>query len=456
MKKTILSIVISGLLLCTASLSIAEQGFVLKSPQTHFVASSSNEKNLGYQERAKWTFMVYLNGDNDLEYVATQSQGKIKWMEGVGSSDYLNIVYQFDALDLFEGTRRFYVNSNHTSELIENMDEQNMGDPETLIDFVSWASSNYPAEKYCLVFLGHGCGWQNGFCYDETSGKDYLSMSELKYAMNQINNHLGEKIDIVLFDSCLMAMTEVYYQLRDTVDICIGSEALLYDRGCNYDLFLNELKNNPQADATTFARYIVNESASYYSGCYMPVTISAISEEDLTTTVTSKLDAFAILLIDHFSTYKQEIKAAITSTTSYNGGNNYQTHYKDLYNFTQEILKIIPDATIQQSAIELISALEGCIIEEQHYSYAGSHGISIYIPTFSLRYPYNADYETLEISIDTHWDEFAKKSSMLFTNLVSSSSSMLSGSSWQSSPTQIIENVIASYNIKTVSHLLQN
>lgn len=402
MKKMVVFLIVIILTLSVTSIGMSEIDPVheLETGNKIFVRSSDEEKTC-YQDLAKWTFMVYLNGDNNLQSWAKHpSKGKITWMESVGSSESLNIIYQFDAYDMFDGTHRYYVNSG--SELIEELEEQNMGDPDTLVNFVDWGCSTYPAEKYCLVIWSHGTGWRDPFCYDETDD-DYLTMHELKNAMNEIKTHLNKNIDIILFDSCLMSMIEVYYQLRSTVGICVGSEAMLPEPGCNYQMILDELKRNPEIDAAIFARHIVNESASYYSSCYMSVTMAALGEEDLTTNVLNRLDELATLLYEKFSKYKNEIKEAIANTIL------YKLHYRDLYNFTQEIYKRIPDEAIKQSASDLMAELEKCTIEEKHFRYKGSHGISIYLPTFSLKDPYDLAYEDLDLSVQTNWDEFINK-----------------------------------------------
>jgi len=425
MKKITVSILAIGLVLSTATLCMGEiEQYRDIEPDDELTIASFNEKVICNQDQAKWTFMVYLSGDNNLQNIPLHpSKGKIGWMEAVGSNENLNIVYQFDSYDYFEGTHRYYVNNG--SELIESLEEQNTGDPEVLISFVDWSCNNYPADKYCLVLWGHGVGWRNGFCYDETNDMDYLSMDELKYAMNEIKGNLGKNIDIILFDSCQMGMLEVYYQIRNTVDVCIGSEALLHEYGCNYHMILNKLKTDPDADAITFADYIVDESASYYSNCYMHVTMAAFHEETLAANVVSKLDTFAVLLEGKFSTYRKEIKEAIDNTVSYNGEGGYITHYKDLYNFTQEINKRISDGAIQQAALDLMSEIDSSIIREEHYGWGGSHGVSIYLPTFSLRYPYDPSYEDLDLSVQTHWDEFINKCKQLVLN----NNEILSGSS---------------------------
>ena len=65
----------------------------------------------------------------------------------------------------WETTRRYYITydqtypSTITSTPVEDLGELNMGDPQTLYDFIYWSMTNYPADKYFLILWDHGSGW---------------------------------------------------------------------------------------------------------------------------------------------------------------------------------------------------------------------------------------------------------------------------------------------------------
>lgn len=119
--------------------------------------------------QAKWTFMVYLDADNDLEPYGIIDFNE---METVGSTADINIIVQMDRVPGYDnsngnwtGTKRFRVtkdaNTNTiSSAVIQDLGELNMGDPATLTSFIQWASTNYPADNYALILWDHGGGWQ--------------------------------------------------------------------------------------------------------------------------------------------------------------------------------------------------------------------------------------------------------------------------------------------------------
>jgi clostripain len=160
----------------------------------------------------EWTVMVYLDADNNLESAGIDD---INEMETVGSTSDVNIVVQIDRIpysvldsnnegyadDISNGdwtnTRRYFITQDYdpstiNSQLISNLGEQNMGNPQTLISFAKWAVSNYPAKKYLLVIWNHGGGFRStgltkDIAWDDTSGGDKITMSELEYALSSIS-----------------------------------------------------------------------------------------------------------------------------------------------------------------------------------------------------------------------------------------------------------------------------
>ena len=132
-----------------------------------------------------WTFMVYLDGDCDLEEAGVWD---VNEMERVGSTDAVSIVVQFDRGPEVNGAgdwstaRRFLIAPDRdqqsiTSPLLADMGEVDMASPQALHGFVSWAASEFPADHYALVLWNHGAGWRSrapggsrGIHFDDTSG----------------------------------------------------------------------------------------------------------------------------------------------------------------------------------------------------------------------------------------------------------------------------------------------
>ena len=118
----------------------------------------------------EWTVIVYSAADDDV--LEENMWFDVNEMELVGSNSQMNIVVQMDRYDRgFTGdgdwsdTRRYLIQQdndlNHiASPVVQSIGEADMGDPQTLEDFVTWAIQNYPAKKYALIMSDHGGGWR--------------------------------------------------------------------------------------------------------------------------------------------------------------------------------------------------------------------------------------------------------------------------------------------------------
>lgn len=232
---------------------------------------------------ADWTFMVYLDGDNNLEGAGIDD---FLEMSSVGSSADVNIVVQFDRIggydtshDDWETCKRFYVTSAMdptSANQVADIGEVNMADPATLTSFIDWAVGAYPADNYALILWNHGGGWRAryddlkkalktattgeskeaikqklrelqkpGFkavCWDETSGYDSLTMSEVKSALDAATTNM----DLIGFDACLMQMIEVAHEIKDTgASVMVGSEETEPWDGWPYDTLLGDIVATP-------------------------------------------------------------------------------------------------------------------------------------------------------------------------------------------------------------------
>ena len=144
----------------------------------------------------EWTVIVYSAADD--EVLEENMWFDLNEMELVGSNPQMNIVVQIDRYaGAFTGdgdwtdTRRYLITQDNdldhiTSPVVESVGEVDTGDPQTLIDFVTWAIQKYPAQKYALVMSDHGGGWTGGFSDMSASSYSDLSIPEIVSSVEQI------------------------------------------------------------------------------------------------------------------------------------------------------------------------------------------------------------------------------------------------------------------------------
>ena len=373
----------------------------------------------------EWTVMIYLDSDNNLESAGIND---INEMEMVGSSSDVKIVVQVDRIpysvlaannqgyadDTSNGdwttTRRYYITQDSdpyqiNSDLKSDLGELNMGDPQTLVDFASWAITNYPAKKYLLVIWNHGGGFRavspsltKDIAWDDTSGGDRITMPELEYALSAISIEMGENIDIVGMDACLMAMTEVAYQIKDYADILVASEENEPGDGWPYDTILAQLVANPAITSAQLASVIVDKYIDSYGVSY-EVTQSAIDLSYMND-LALKLSNLALAIMSDSATPLNNYIEAANSSQYYS-----DPDFIDLYDFCNQLLAYSNSLEVKNIALNIQQTLNYAVIKSGYSggSVSGSKGLSIYFPWY---YAYNSNkYNSTNFAQDTFWDE---------------------------------------------------
>ena len=378
--------------------------------------------------KAKWTVMVYMAGDNNLDSAALRD---IAEMAQVGSSKKVHIVVQLDRdKDLL--TRRFYITQGggYKKDCILTFDEANTGDPKILENFILWAINTYPARRYFLILWNHGGGWweqarvkapatpsgskarsplfatsvrddpNRSIAYDDTSG-DALDNQELKNVLSRISQKIGKKIDILGMDACLMNMIEVAYQLKDSVQVMVGSEDEEPFDGWPYHKILQVLKNRPRCWPTTIAKMVVKEYIKSYQEKGETVTQSALNLKRLRNVV-QRLDTLSLQILatfDHDASYR-----AVGSSWRISP-KFFWNNYVDLCSFAKNLRHRSPQETIKKEAARLTRALKPgrrkTILHQEHLGQKvkDTHGISIYFPSTWV----NPKYRELDFYRDCNW-----------------------------------------------------
>jgi hypothetical protein len=321
---------------------------------------------------AVWTFLVYMDGDNDLE---SEAIADFLEMARIGSTQEVRIVVQFDRVkgynydyDNWTNTRRGIVLHGSFPKATWGTDigEKNMGDGETLREFVSWGKTNYPAEHTALILWNHGSGWRSqsarsaqnrAICTDATSNNDSLTLAEVRQALESTG-----PVDLIGFDACLMGMAEVAYELRAHGSVMVGSEELEPAEGWPYDTILYDLVTSPSLTAAQFSGRIVDRYCAIYEDSY---TLSSVDLKQMDT-VAGSISTLAQTLI--------------------------QTAGE-------------PDQTpARNAAKEVMAQIDSAVLYERHAkNRLGAHGLAIYFPEEAIDSTYAS---VLQFTAATQWDEF--------------------------------------------------
>lgn len=370
-------------------------------------------------ELAEWTFMVFMNGDNNLyQYAASD----FKEMQKMTNSDDINVIVLYD--DYGRNNTKLYRVKPGGKELLDSGSEifsgseADMGDWETLRDFGIWSVKNYPAKRYALIMWNHGGGWKDGeaasplfkdFSNDEYGNYNgiYLSTGDYAKALAPIVAQAGQKLDILGFDACLMAMYEVAAASAPYGHVLVASEETEPANGWSYDYFLPLLSKTPTMDAVTFAMHIVD---GYYEKSEDNATLSVT---DLTSmdALNDKLDAFADALINaNAISIIKSIRSKLMALAV--------EEHVDLRQFVQSVASTSAlSSSVTVAANALDAQLDETILYERAHNYYDTYyrqyfyydtntfGMAIYFPESKNSTEFNYYKKGIWYS-QTSWGEF--------------------------------------------------
>lgn len=401
-----------------------------------------------------WNFLVYLDGDNNLEGALLDD---LLEMKAATASEYIHIYVLFDRIaghDSSEGdwtdTRLYHVANNTLIQLTEADGwyeagtELDMSDPLTLQQFVAYcqsrpAADGQPAERTVLTISNHGGGVfpramrrtplqaepapfrkdpslasepSRGICWDDTSEPDYdpdwncLTTDEVAGALSAARAG-GRKIDIIQTDACILQMLEIAYEWRNEADYLVGSEADVPWNGNNYLALLSALAGNPGMTAGQFARKMVDVFHAYYDGTGADTTFSVLSLGAELSALISAFDTFAAEL--NGTADLPAVYSAYTYTAFFSG---IGRENRDLHDFAAKLIARSSDIGVRIAAHNLCTALNGAVLYHKNTgAYAGrAFGLSILLPN-RYEWPYydndgHNQYTLLQLAADTDWNEF--------------------------------------------------
>jgi hypothetical protein len=342
--------------------------------------------------KVTWTFMVYLDADNNLDPYGPLNLQQMS--SGLAFGADVKVIVLMDRLNQPAYVYRI---TQGDIEAVLSLSEVDMGSAETLAWFVKYAMKNYASNYYILDIWDHGGGYR-GVCWDDSSG-NHLSPHDIETTLAAVEQKFKKKIDIVGFDACLMGMIEVCYELKDVTSIVIGSEMLIPGYGWPYESLMQYLSANSNVDPYTLSREIVTEYVSYYENMQSTyfVQLSAINEERVPTMAES-LSTFANYLSQNINDYKEVIaNARSASQQKYIMGTMGAYYYIDLHKFADIIKEKTQDETLNNLASDLMSNMGIMVFAEDHTNPQGNldekqYGLTVNFPP--NKQAYSTKYET--------------------------------------------------------------
>lgn len=358
------------------------------------LASCDTEPDTSGSADGSWAVYWYLCG-SDLETNGGFATTDLSEMMEVQLPDNVNVVIQTGGAAVWQndmmdpGKLQRWLYNSEGLQLLEEQETANMGDAQTLYEFLDFANSNYPADKVAVTFWNHGGGSVNGAAFDELHDLDSLDLAEMYQAFDEVWPADAENpaLELVGFDTCLMSTVDVAAVFQNFAKYLVASEEVEPGNGWLYSGWLGKLAADPTMDGAALGTAICD---TYYEGC------EAVGTQDQTTLSVTDLTKLTPLL-EAYESFGQEmllaaaedpgffaeLGRAAAQSENYGGNTREQgyTNMVDLGHLARQTAWMLP------SAQSVSDALAECVVYQVGGIYRSeATGLSCY-------YSYNGDVD---------------------------------------------------------------
>jgi len=343
----------------------------------------------GSSEKRKWTFIIYMAADNDLEAAAIADFNELEAVNyGASPISILVLLDRHNSYDMTNGnwsdTRLFEIKSDPGGltptmrspwidcpelGLFKNTEtELNTSDPMVLSNLINFAKRAYPAEQYALFIWGHGTGWRGGANNDflpepakavafDDSQRQYMSLPSFGRAV------AGKGLSLIAFDTCYGALLEVAYQIRNDAELFVGSEGEIMSTGWDYTALFADFIGKRNLSISNLGDAIQNQFSEHYASLNN-ATISQIQLSQVNN-LFSRFNDFSGAVAEAIA--DEPAKNAVLNQILHNVESYFFTSfpsdmYIDIFDFTKKTAAIreliTTDADQQDAILESANKLE--------------------------------------------------------------------------------------------------
>lgn len=325
------------------------------------------------------TIMIYIIGA-DLESVDGAATFDLEEIKNANLGDNVNVIIQtggctdWKTPEIREDTcQRFQIVDNQLVLVQDDLGLLNMTEGSTLTDFVSFCSTNYPANRYDLILWDHGGGTICGYGCDENFPEDDgMQLNELDEALTNANI----KFDFIGFDACLMGTVEVAYMLEQHCDYLIASAELEPGEGWYYTDWLTELGSNPSMATVDIAKTLID---TYVATCNeydstVETTLAIVDLTEIPYVYTELCEFLDIAEVELQNMNYERISVARANSKAFGMGEYEQV----------DIIDFITKSELDGN--DLTNALNSAVKYRNSSNIEGYNGLAMYFPYSDIEY----------------------------------------------------------------------
>jgi len=293
---------------------------------------------------------------------------------------------------------------------------------DVLSDALAWVKDNYESESYGMVLSTHGTGWlpegyysshpQYTLAYCGLSSPKPLSigpertyedgvLTDYELSISDFRDALSIPLDYIVFDACLMACSEVAYELRDVCRYLLFSACEVIGNGFDYTTMVGDLLKNDTVDGLEAVGRHFYELYDAQSGWYRTATVSLVDNDAI-----DELAAALAPLVEKYSDAIAELEYIDNmSSFSSDAVNPVQGFYSSDKHWFFDLEDILVKAGMTESEqATLDAALAACVIYKANTPTYLNYPIKTFCG-LTMFLPCAGDSELLEYYRNLSWNK---------------------------------------------------
>ena len=164
-------------------------------------------------------------------------------------------------------TQRWLMDENGVKQ-ISSVPAINMASVDNLADFLTFCKDNYPADHTMVLFWDHG-GAYTGYGVDELYDST-LSLDDMHEALEKSVGYDPENpfFEVIGFDACLMANTDVINSLYGFSKYLLASEETEPGTGWDHEAWLSYLNEHTETNGAQLGKVVTDSYMDASNGAF--------------------------------------------------------------------------------------------------------------------------------------------------------------------------------------------
>lgn len=236
------------------------------------------------------TYLLYMVGQNDLSSFLTENINDLK--KGLEKTDINAKILVY--ADISNKPELYLIAKDKTGtvtkETVKTYSDRYSVDPENMREVINYVFTTYPAGRRAITFSSHADGslytpdtvYKRSFGYEGAAGYG-MNITDIRETLEGC-----PKMDLIMFDACMMASVETAYELKNYTRYFLASPNSVPGEGFPYDKVLPDiLKMNAEG---------LSQAAQGYYNYFHRNSIKWDDFVSISLTDVTKLDSLAIYM----------------------------------------------------------------------------------------------------------------------------------------------------------------